>query len=254
MIADHSISRHKAQRQLCISSANELRNLLAERDELLAEVNQWRSAAGVPLVPRKARSIGQHLEKLLKLEHETFGTFPNGFGDNPTADEADNHGSTDMDHATLDEVEPQTQALDGTLSRDGPHQPITAGSNMHLQNTPLGVVSNLPTSTSIETVGTNNFDLDDFLSMTTSHECAPPSADIDRTNFTGMHRESLSSMNRDLNINEQHDALSQYGFQISEDLSSSAIAFDGSIYNTINNVYERYTNGGTQHLQSAFTV
>ncbi|KAF2651599.1 hypothetical protein K491DRAFT_606604, partial [Lophiostoma macrostomum CBS 122681] len=46
MIVDHSIVRHQVQRQLCVDAAQEIRSLLAERDELLMEVNQWRSTGG----------------------------------------------------------------------------------------------------------------------------------------------------------------------------------------------------------------
>ncbi|KAF2679527.1 hypothetical protein K458DRAFT_393948 [Lentithecium fluviatile CBS 122367] len=93
MIVEHSIARHQAQRQLCLSAAQSVQALLAERDELLAEVNQWRSAAGVALPPREEGPAGQQLQELVMIEHETFGTFPNGFGDNAPED-----GSGDDQH------------------------------------------------------------------------------------------------------------------------------------------------------------
>lgn len=83
MIVEHSIARHQAQRELCLSAAQDFRALLAERDELLAEVNQWRSASGATFPPREARPVGQQCRSLLGVEKETFGVFPNGFGDNP---------------------------------------------------------------------------------------------------------------------------------------------------------------------------
>lgn len=80
MIVEHSIARHQDQRQLCLSAARDLRNLLAERDELVAELNRWRST-NPSLPPREARATA-HLRDLLAVEHEIFGSFPNGFGDN----------------------------------------------------------------------------------------------------------------------------------------------------------------------------
>ena len=67
--------------------ADELRALLAERDELLREVNHWRAASGAAMPPQQARSLGQSVEDLLRVQNENFGTFPNGFGDNGTGDD-----------------------------------------------------------------------------------------------------------------------------------------------------------------------
>ncbi|KAF2465799.1 uncharacterized protein BDR25DRAFT_239013, partial [Lindgomyces ingoldianus] len=46
MIVEQSIARHITQRKMCLSVAQEVRQILTERDELLAEVNRWRSANG----------------------------------------------------------------------------------------------------------------------------------------------------------------------------------------------------------------
>ena len=88
MIVDHSIARHESQRRLCVSAAQSAQALIAERDELLAEVNQWRSANAVPLPPREAMPVGQQLHELMTVESETFGRFPNGFGDNAPENES----------------------------------------------------------------------------------------------------------------------------------------------------------------------
>lgn len=92
MIVEHSIARHQSQRQLCLSTAQQLQALLAEREELLAEVNQWRSASGAPLPPKEARPVGQKLKELFQIEREAFGAFPNGFGENvPEEGSGDDH-------------------------------------------------------------------------------------------------------------------------------------------------------------------
>ncbi|KAF2642336.1 hypothetical protein P280DRAFT_396064, partial [Massarina eburnea CBS 473.64] len=46
MIVEHSIARHQAQRKLCTSVLSDMQALVAERNELLTEVNQWRTASG----------------------------------------------------------------------------------------------------------------------------------------------------------------------------------------------------------------
>jgi hypothetical protein len=92
MIVDHSIVRHQEQRQICEVAAQEIRSLLAERDELLLEVNRWRSAGGPSFTPRQARPVSQRLQQVLDVEKEAFGTFPNGFGENPATE-----GSGDQD-------------------------------------------------------------------------------------------------------------------------------------------------------------
>lgn len=60
--------------------------MLAEREKLLAEVNQWRAASAVPLPPREPSFMAPQLRDLAAVEHETFGAFPNGFGDNAPDD------------------------------------------------------------------------------------------------------------------------------------------------------------------------
>ncbi|ORY04479.1 hypothetical protein BCR34DRAFT_604859 [Clohesyomyces aquaticus] len=97
LIVDHSIARHRSQRQLCLAVTRELRGILTERDELLAEVNQWRSASGAPIMPRNAKPMGEQLQRFARLENETFGTFPNGFGENPAANgSSDDHEAHEM--------------------------------------------------------------------------------------------------------------------------------------------------------------
>ncbi|KAF2108037.1 hypothetical protein BDV96DRAFT_653243 [Lophiotrema nucula] len=82
MIVDHSIARLQSQRNMCLAAADEARGLIAERDQLLAEVNHWRASSGAPFTAAEASPLGHNLETLMEAETETFGTFPNGFGDN----------------------------------------------------------------------------------------------------------------------------------------------------------------------------
>ncbi|KAF1846780.1 uncharacterized protein K460DRAFT_417799 [Cucurbitaria berberidis CBS 394.84] len=104
MIVDHSIARHESQRRLCIAAARSAQALITERDELLAEVNQWRSASAVPLPPREAAPVGQQLHELMTVEGETTGRFPNGFGDNaPENDSGDDQYQEEIDGVSAEE-------------------------------------------------------------------------------------------------------------------------------------------------------
>ncbi|PSN74033.1 hypothetical protein BS50DRAFT_615012 [Corynespora cassiicola Philippines] len=84
LIVEHSIKRHKEQRQLRCDASQELRRILAERDDLLTEVNHWRSLSRPSIMPRKATPMGTSLKRLLNSKKEQYGSFPNGFGENPT--------------------------------------------------------------------------------------------------------------------------------------------------------------------------
>lgn len=86
-----------------MSALQDIQSLIAERDELLAEVNQWRTTNhGLPL--RDPGPGGKHLQDLITATNETCGTFPNGFGDNAPED-----GSGD-DQAVADDV-PSTSGV-----------------------------------------------------------------------------------------------------------------------------------------------
>jgi len=94
-IVNNSISHLSVQRNSRLSAARELRSLLAERDSLLAEVNDWRGRNGVDR--RDSSGVSTAVEEVLKVEEETFGVFSAGFGNDDEDDEdgGDNEGSFD---------------------------------------------------------------------------------------------------------------------------------------------------------------
>lgn len=94
-IVNNSISHLSVQRNSRLSAARELRSLLAERDALLAEVNDWRGRNGVDR--RDSSGVSAAVEEVLKVEEETFGVFSAGFGNDDEDDEdgGDNEGSFD---------------------------------------------------------------------------------------------------------------------------------------------------------------
>jgi hypothetical protein len=79
-------------------AASEVRELFANYDSLLAEINNWRSLYNPGGIQQlQARPANNALLDLLKVDQEVFGTFPGGFGDNGTGDEHDEDqgGTTD---------------------------------------------------------------------------------------------------------------------------------------------------------------
>jgi hypothetical protein len=82
MIVEHSISRLQNERQLRLAAASELQRLVAERDQLLAEVNCWRTSSGTLFTSIEPAPLGPNLVTLANTHNESFGLFPNGFGDN----------------------------------------------------------------------------------------------------------------------------------------------------------------------------
>ncbi|KAH7055758.1 hypothetical protein B0J12DRAFT_429662 [Macrophomina phaseolina] len=88
IIVNESIAHHKKQRAERLAAAREIRCFLAEREDLLAEVNSWRTRFGpIGAELRQGQPLSENARDLLKVEDEVFGKFPNGFGDNRPSDE-----------------------------------------------------------------------------------------------------------------------------------------------------------------------
>jgi hypothetical protein len=74
-IVNGSITHLAHQRNQRLLAAKLLRQLNAERDELIAEVNQWRQANGCQ--PKPARQWTDEMEEICQVEKEKFGSFAN---------------------------------------------------------------------------------------------------------------------------------------------------------------------------------
>jgi len=91
-IVNGSISHLNYQRGQRLLAAKLLRDMVAERDALLGEINEWRKASG--FAPRDtAPSWTEEIDEVCNVEKETFGTFLNVEGEDGEDD--DNEGSTD---------------------------------------------------------------------------------------------------------------------------------------------------------------
>lgn len=76
-IVNGSITHLTHQRNQRLLAAKLLRQMTAERDELFAEVNEWRKANGFPPKAGPAASWTSEMEEICQVEKETFGSFAN---------------------------------------------------------------------------------------------------------------------------------------------------------------------------------
>jgi len=73
-----------------LNGVSKIRDLLAERDQLLDEVNKWRRSQHTTLATRRpVVEVDAAMCELFSVEHEQFGSFPSGFGDNSPPEGAD---------------------------------------------------------------------------------------------------------------------------------------------------------------------
>lgn len=128
MIVQESVSRHAQQRATCLSAWHQIQALVAERDALLEEVNAWRSGQlPQPLPPRQANPLDTSLiQDLSDTGTEVFGTFPNGFKNNPPNEDGQSHtpraasqSDTDALPATAIASPPSPPAQPPPLNMDG---------------------------------------------------------------------------------------------------------------------------------------
>lgn len=68
---------------MCLSAAEDMRDLVAENHRLIAELNELRFLAGERNAPPlEPKPISEAMIQLMNVPNEVCGTFPAGFGDN----------------------------------------------------------------------------------------------------------------------------------------------------------------------------
>ena len=127
MIVQESVLRHRQQQELCLAAAMQIQELINERNALLDDLNVWRATQMDLFPPQLPRPVNEALlHNLAKLPHETFGAFPNGFGDNASGEDHDD-SNTDQQNVQLEESgyfrhnEPESIAEDSNCAT---HLPI----------------------------------------------------------------------------------------------------------------------------------
>ena len=87
-----------------LAAACEVRELLADYDKVLAELNHWRTFYHRGEIQQKqARPVNTALLDLLRVDQERFGTFPAGFGEKGTGlDHYEDQGGMSDDRGHFD--------------------------------------------------------------------------------------------------------------------------------------------------------
>lgn len=93
VIVEESIEQHKSQRAALTTAAEGIRALLTEREEMLEEINQWRSVNHMAL--RQPRHVEGAVLDLLKIEQATPSSLTRGFNDGNFDDDEDQAGDSD---------------------------------------------------------------------------------------------------------------------------------------------------------------
>ena len=88
-IVNGSIGHVNKAREQRLLAANLLKKLSQERDELFAEVNEWRKAGGVGRKEGSPNAWNDEMEQVCSVETEVFGNFASMGGDDDGEDEAE---------------------------------------------------------------------------------------------------------------------------------------------------------------------
>lgn len=99
LIINESISYLNEQRAIRLAAASEIRNLLADYNSLITQLN----ARQYPHVPGETQQLPHRvttkaLLELMDVEQEEFGAFPSGFGDNGPCDDVEGEQSREIDY------------------------------------------------------------------------------------------------------------------------------------------------------------
>ncbi|KAM0229479.1 hypothetical protein ACHAP5_011649 [Fusarium lateritium] len=83
LIVNASVEHVRQQRTLCLDAAQDMQDVLAENNRLVAEVNAWRAQFGEQGVPpAQLKPMTGAMSQLAEVKNHVFGIFNAGFGDN----------------------------------------------------------------------------------------------------------------------------------------------------------------------------
>lgn len=125
LIINESISYLNEQRAIRLAAASEIRNLLADYNSLITQLN----ARQYPHIPGGSQQLPHRITtkvllEFMDVEHEEFGTFPGGFGDNGPCDDVEGDQSREIDYFVT-----QAENLDFTNILDKPPSLPSANPN-----------------------------------------------------------------------------------------------------------------------------
>jgi hypothetical protein len=117
------LQHFKKQRAMCLSAAEDMRDLVAENQRLIAELNELRFLAGERNIPLlEPKPVSEAMMQLMNVPNEICGTFPAGFGDNWAYESHDVRPDQGNNDLTMDHTAYRPPADDIPLTVEPPTQ------------------------------------------------------------------------------------------------------------------------------------
>ena len=132
----------KKQREMCLTAAEDIRDLVAENHRLIAELNELRALTGERNPPQlEPKLLTDAMIQLMNVPNEVCGTFPAGYGDN-WAYETHGVGPLQRDNLVVDRTDYQPEhdvlsAVEPSTQDQVLDDHITAAESLPLANNPL---------------------------------------------------------------------------------------------------------------------
>ncbi|KAM0205198.1 hypothetical protein ACHAQD_009217 [Fusarium lateritium] len=120
LIVNASVEHVRQQRTMCLAAAQDMHDVLAENNRLVAEVNAWRAQFGEHgAPPAQLKPMTESMIQLEEVKNQVFGTFNAGFGDNWVEDTSQSQPNAGAElPGTMQQVdgsyaafEPQTEVI-----------------------------------------------------------------------------------------------------------------------------------------------
>ncbi|KAJ5371358.1 uncharacterized protein N7496_007450 [Penicillium cataractarum] len=123
IVVKEGLQHFKKQRAMCLSAAEDMRDLVAENHRLVAELNELRFLAGERNTPPlEPKPISEAMVQLMNVPNEVCGTFPAGFGDNWAYGSHDTRPDQSNNDPTMDQAVYCSPADDIPLAVEPPTQ------------------------------------------------------------------------------------------------------------------------------------
>ncbi|KAF9872384.1 hypothetical protein CkaCkLH20_10211 [Colletotrichum karsti] len=123
VIITESIKYFQNQKEVCMSAAADMQDMIEENRRLVSELNALRAEVGGPLV--EARPVTEAMSQFMEIKDAVYGTFPNGFGESSAVEPVENQrsrsGTADQElQLSMDELfpSPEVNYLDQLSSHD----------------------------------------------------------------------------------------------------------------------------------------
>ncbi|KAG5758469.1 hypothetical protein H9Q72_013395 [Fusarium xylarioides] len=121
LIVNKSIEYVRQQRELSIAAASDMKEVVDQNHQLVAEVNVLRAQIGGPSIPQaQVKPMTLAMTQLAEIKDHVFGTFPAGFGDNWAEEysQVQHETTRDMDFSPGNSYAPPAPQTDVNITPD----------------------------------------------------------------------------------------------------------------------------------------